>query len=215
MKTTNKMASRSKTPIKDACDKLTEAYKSLKLETEKRKDDSLCAIWKNRVDLGICFLEDFCEDFGVYQKGTGSLDARTANEIPEVLEIMLERLEKIHKSVQGCKHPHFPFHNSPLTNRPAHTFISEYCKQREDLDIRALEKVTLISRQFRATQSLYVGICPIEYTVNKGLLGRRYTALLDQLDEDFLASLDMMPETPPVGGRFRSFWPFGRDSGSL
>ncbi|CEL03453.1 hypothetical protein ASPCAL04607 [Aspergillus calidoustus] len=192
------MASRSKTPIKDACDKLTEAYKSLKLETGKRKDDSLCAIWKNRVDLGICFLEDFREDFGVYQKGTGSLDARTANEIPEILEIMLERLEKIHKSVQG-----------------SHTFISEYCKQREDLDIRALEKVTLISRQFRATQSLYVGICPIEYTVNKGLLGRRYTAFLDQLDEDFLASLDMMPETPPVGGRFRSFWPFGRDSGSL
>ncbi|KAJ0425359.1 hypothetical protein BJY00DRAFT_308107 [Aspergillus carlsbadensis] len=186
------MHRQSRTPVKDACAKVSKAYRTLALETTKRKHDALCAIWKRRVDLGMCFLEDFCEDFGVHREGAGSLDARAAKGIPQELEILLERLDKIQKGVQQC-----------------HTLISEYSKQREDLEIRALEKVTLISRQFRATQKLYVGICPIEYSLGDNL-ARRYTAFLEQVDEDFLATLDILPESPPVSGRVRSLWPFGR-----
>ncbi|KAL3439956.1 hypothetical protein BJX65DRAFT_315266 [Aspergillus insuetus] len=187
----------SLTPIQDTCTKLREAYKSLMLETTKRIDDSLCKVWKRRVDLGICFLEDFCEDFGVYHEGASSFDARAAKRIPQDFEILLDRLAKIHESVKACQN-----------------LISEYCAQRENLDIGALEKVTLISRQFRATQKLYVGICPIEYSVHNNL-ARRYTAFLDHMDEDFLATLDMMPENHGVGERVRSLWPFGKSSNSL
>ncbi|KAL3459032.1 hypothetical protein BJX64DRAFT_291576 [Aspergillus heterothallicus] len=147
----------STNPIQEACTDLRAAYAALKLETTSRGKDSLCAMWQKRVELGICFLEDFCDDFGVYRPGTGSLDSRAYLREAQDVRDILSRVVLIHKGVTRC-----------------HALISECNHLRNNLDVRSLEKINQISRQFRATQELYSGICPIKYSIQH-TLSRRTT----------------------------------------
>ncbi|KAL2833597.1 hypothetical protein BJY01DRAFT_253398 [Aspergillus pseudoustus] len=175
----------SAAPLQDACNTLRAAYATLQLETFSRSDDSLCAVWQKRVELGICFFDDFCDDFGVYEPGAGSLDTRASKGSPQHVQDVLATLEKILDGVKRCQ-----------------TLIAKYNHLRKELDVRALEKVNEVSRQLRANQELYFGVCPMQYSV-RPTLGRRVTTFLDNGD-----SKDLVGDSVGVVERLRSLWPF-------
>ncbi|KIA75682.1 hypothetical protein HK57_00543 [Aspergillus ustus] len=115
-------------PIQHGCDKLRAAYDALQLEICSRGDDSLCTVWQKRVELGICFFEDFCDDFGVYDSGAGSLDTRASGGSAQHVQDIVEKLGKILHGVNRC-----------------HTLMAEYNHLRKELDVRALEKKSMAS----------------------------------------------------------------------